>query len=162
MQALTRLSTLALAADDYEPHQLEAALRGILAVDPQLVADGTYALIEQAGQLLACGGWSRRVTRFGDDGMPQPGTRELDPLKESAGLRALFVHPDHARQGLASRLLAHCEAQARQAGFRQMEAGATLPGVRLYRHHGYSGALALEHQMPGGATMRIVPMHKDL
>ncbi|MEM9532195.1 MAG: GNAT family N-acetyltransferase, partial [Pseudomonadota bacterium] len=89
-------------------------------------------------------------------------SRRLDPSREAAKLRAFFVRPSHARQGLGSRLLTHCEAQARAAGFSEIETGATLPGVRLYRERGYRGALALNHRLSNGEEMRIVPMHKQL
>ena len=37
-----------------------------------------------------------------------------------------------------------------------------MPGVRLYRSHGYRGAMTLEHAMPNGEKLRLAPMHKSL
>ncbi|MEM6935877.1 MAG: GNAT family N-acetyltransferase [Pseudomonadota bacterium] len=157
---LIRRATLALASDDYSPLQLEGALDSVLALDEMLIDDGTYYVLEVDGKIAACGGWSARETSL--KGRALSGERRLDPSREAAHLRAFFVEPDKARQGLASRLLAHCEDQARAAGFKTLETGATMPGVRLYRSHGYRGAMTLEHAMPNGEKLRLAPMHKSL
>ena len=157
---LIRRATLALASDDYSPAQLEGALDTVLALDEKLIEDGTYYVLEVDGALAACGGWSARETSL--KGRAISGERPLDPAREAAHLRAFFVEPSLARQGLASRLLTHCEAQALAAGFKALDTGATMPGVRLYRSHGYRGAMTLEHVMPNGEKLRLSPMHKSL
>jgi len=55
----------------------------------------------------------------------------LDPQIEPARLRAFFVHPTHARRGLARRIYTECERAGRSAGFRRFELMATLPGEPL-------------------------------
>lgn len=157
---LIRRATLALASEDYSPRQLEGALESVLALDEKLIDDGTYYVLEADGELAACGGWSSRETSL--RGRAISGDRRLDPAREAAQLRAFFVEPTLARQGLASLLLKHCEQEARVAGFRALETGATMPGVRLYRSHGFRGALTLEHEMPNGEKLRLAPMHKSL
>ena len=61
----------------------------------------------------------------------------LDPATDAAKVRAIFVHPDFARRGLGSLILAAVENAAREAGFRRFEMGSTLTGVPLYRLKGY-------------------------
>ncbi len=61
----------------------------------------------------------------------------LDPSTEAAKVRAIFVLPQFARRGLGTHILAHVEAEARAAGFKQYEMGSTLTGVPLYRLKGY-------------------------
>ena len=39
-----------------------ASSRTIMGLDSQLVKDGTYFVVEEAGALAGCGGWSRRAT----------------------------------------------------------------------------------------------------
>jgi len=55
----------------------------------------------------------------------------LDPQRDAAKIRAFFVHPDWARQGIASIILDACESAARQAGFTRCGNGATLTGVQI-------------------------------
>lgn len=160
VEALIREATLALGANDYSQVQLESALASLLALDESLIADGTYYVLEDSNQMLACGGWSARATSL--QGRAVSGDRRLDPAKEAAQLRAFFVRPDRARQGLGSRLLEHCEDAARLEGFTSMETGATMPGVRLYRRHGYRGGMTLEHILTNGEKFRLSPMHKSL
>jgi ribosomal protein S18 acetylase RimI-like enzyme len=52
----------------------------------------------------------------------------------------IAVHPDHQRQGLGRRLLAHAEALAREAGraeLRLLTNGAFASNISLYEAHGY-------------------------
>src|SRR3974390_1445042 len=67
LQALVAESVWILQARDYTDAQREAAIRLVYGVDTQLVRDGTYYVVEQEGQIVACGGWSRRKTLFGCD-----------------------------------------------------------------------------------------------
>jgi hypothetical protein len=39
---------------------------------------------------------------------------------------------------------------------------ATLPGRRLYEKYGYVSDPAIDYPLPGGLTIRFVPMHKKL
>jgi GNAT superfamily N-acetyltransferase len=161
IEQLISLSARGLSQGDYSDEQIDAALGSALGVDSQLISDRTYYVAEAAGALIACGGWSWRKTLFGSDqGDRQP--EPLDPASEAARIRAFFVHPDWARQGLGRALLELCEGEARAAGFKQAELMATLPGERLYRNSGYWSRPAIEHVLRDGVTIRFVPMVKVL
>lgn len=162
IEALIAVSARALGARDYTAEQIEAALRGAWGVDTELIRDETYFVGEVEGELVLCGGWSRRATSFGGDAYERRESRLLDPQSESARIRAFFVHPLWARRGLAARLLALCEAEARSAGFSVAELVATLPGERLYARYGYVSAGRRGYELPGGASIDFVPMRKPL
>ncbi len=155
-------SSRGLARDDYTTVQIEAAIGTAWGVDSELIRDGTYYAVEAAGRIVGCGGWSRRQTLFGGDAHPGRQSGLLDPARDSARIRAFFVHPDFARRGIGRMLLARCEAEARAHGFRAAELLATLPGQRLYRAFGYVGDTRVEYPLPGGATIAFVPMSKPL
>jgi len=163
LRDLIGASIRALGAADYSPAQIEAALRGAFGVDTSLIRDGTYLVAEtERGEVVACGGWSRRRTLFGSDARNDRDESWLDPRTEAAKIRAFFVHPAHARRGLGRAILDRSEAEAIQAGFSAFELMATLPGVRLYEKCGYAPADAITHPLPGGLTIRFVPMTKSV
>jgi GNAT superfamily N-acetyltransferase len=147
-------SARTLARGDYSSIQIEAALRGAWGVDTQLIRDGTYFIVEVGRSLAACGGWSRRRTLFGSDTQVGREPDLLDPRKDAARIRAFFVHPDFARQGIGSRLLERCEAAAQAEGFSSAELVATLPGERLYRRFGYEVMERREYEL-GEGNIRI-------
>jgi GNAT superfamily N-acetyltransferase len=161
LEALIARSIRALGAGDYTGPQIEAALRGAFGVDTQLIRDRSYFVVEDAeGRMVGCGGWSRRRTLFGSDAREGRDAAELDPAVDAAKIRAFFVDPGAARRGIGSRLLSHCEAQARAHGFRRFELMGTLPGVRLYAARGYRAQAPIEHRLGPDLTITFVPMEK--
>lgn len=162
LRALIDASVRTLQAGDYSAEQLAGALGTVLGVDSQLIADGTYFVVEsEAGQLAGCGGWSKRRTLFGSDRAAAREDDLLDPRVDAAKIRAFFVHPDFARQGIGTRLLEACEQAACQAGFRRFEMGSTLTGVNLYRLRGYTVIERIEVPLANGASYPVVRMAKD-
>ncbi len=141
LDALIEASVRGLQAGDYTQAQIEGALGTVLGLDTQLIRDGTYFLAETAAEdglrMAGCGGWSKRKTLFGADAGPGREPELLDPARDAAKVRAIFVHPEFARRGLGTMILAHVEAAARAAGFMRFEMGSTLTGVPLYRLRGY-------------------------
>jgi GNAT superfamily N-acetyltransferase len=162
IEALIARSARGLSADDYRPSQVEGALRGAFGVDTQLLADQTYFVVEENSRLLGCGGWSFRSTLFGSDARTDRDSSTLDPRSQAAKIRAFFVDPAHARCGIGSLLLEHCETQARAHGFSQAELMATLPGVKLYAARGYIGGDMLHYDVGLGETIEFIPMRKAL
>lgn len=137
LQALIARSGIALSAGFYTPAQAEAITREVFGVDTQLIDDGTYFAIEDAGRIVACGGWSRRNTLFGGDQTKHEADPLLDATTEPARIRAFFVDPDHARRGHGRRLMQACTDAARAAGFRALTLVSTLPGEPLYLAAGF-------------------------
>lgn len=163
--ALERLiaeSARGLSREDYSGEQIEAAIAAVFGVDTDLIRDGTYYVAEAAGELIGCGGWSRRRTLFGGDRYAARDSGELDPAAEAAKIRAFFVHPAWARRGVGGRILAACERDAKAYGFRSLELMATLPGVKLYAARGYEAGERVALQLGGGVTVEFVPMRKNL
>ena len=58
LERLIARSARGLSVGDYTPEQVDAALGDAFGVDSQLIADGTYFVVERDGVLAACGGWS--------------------------------------------------------------------------------------------------------
>ncbi|MDN2710106.1 GNAT family N-acetyltransferase [Janthinobacterium sp. SUN118] len=162
MNALIARSGVELSTGFYTLEQAEAVTRHVFGVDTQLVADQTYFVIERDGAMLACGGWSRRATLYGADRAKSGPDPLLDPTSQPGRIRAFFVDPAAARQGLGSMLMRHCERQARAAGFTALELAATLPGVPLYLASGFATTQEFHLDLPGGIQLPLARMHKRL
>lgn len=162
LNALIAESATELSRAYYTSAQVASLITHVFGVDTQLLADGTYYVIEREGRLAACGGWSGRRTLFGGDQAKGRSDPVVDPATDPARIRAFFVHPSYARQGLGRALLVYCEAQARAAGFRRAELMATLPGVPLYRALGYAALESVIHELPDGQRVDFVRMGRAL
>ncbi|MFN3582967.1 GNAT family N-acetyltransferase [Phenylobacterium sp.] len=142
------------------PEQI-ASSRMIMGLDRQLVADGTYFVVEADGRLAGCGGWSRRATLYGGDHTPGRDAALLDPATEPARVRAMYTHPDFARRGVGRLILSLCEDAARAEGFGRLELMATLSGLPLYTAFGFEPIEAIEDAR-GGAPVPLVRMGKSI
>lgn len=148
---------------EYTEQEREAALETVFTVDSQLIADGTYFMaFAENGRLAGCGGWSKRKTLYGGDHQVETIEPDLlDPATDAAKVRAIFVDPGFARQGLGSLILEVSEDAAKSAGFKHFEMGSTLAGVALYRLKGYREIERVEVPVGAGKTIVVVRMVKD-
>ncbi len=162
LRELIAESARGLSLGFYSESQVESALKFVFGVDSQLIADGTYFIGESAGEVVACGGWSKRKTLFGGDQFKGKIDPLLDPWIEPARIRAFFVHPQWGRKGIGQELLKLCEAAARAEEFTRLELGSTMPGVPFYTAQGFRAMEQLELTFPNGVTFPLTRMGKDL
>ena len=152
LRTLMDLSIARLQLDFLTPAQIQAS-RQVMGLDSQLVEDGTYLAVEEAGRLVGCGGWSRRATLYGGDhSSALRDARLLDPAREPARIRAMYTHPDHARRGIGRLILDRCEAAAAAEGFAAVELMATMAGAPLYRACGYAPVESISADVDGVAV----------
>src|SRR3954451_2931998 len=97
----------------YDERQIASSAAYIGHLDLQLIDDGTYYVHEADGEIVACGGWSRRNRLFAGVGDAADDDRLLDPATEAARVRAMFVRADWPRRGLGRAILETCERAAR-------------------------------------------------
>jgi GNAT superfamily N-acetyltransferase len=168
LRDLIDASVRRLQSGDYSPEQIESALRTVFGIDSQLVNDGTYLLVEafptdsqKKTVIVACGGWSRRKTLYGGDRWRDRQDDMLDPATDAAKIRAFFIHPDWARQGIGTLLLDACESAARAAGFTRFEMGATLTGAKLFQQRGYVAVERMNVPLEGDIMMPVIHMVKN-
>jgi GNAT superfamily N-acetyltransferase len=166
-------SSRVLMRDVYSPQQIESAIATVFGVDTELIEDQTYyAIVHESGILCGCGGWSKRKKLFGGNQLqssndasvqtiPQA-TLYANPATDPARIRAFFVHPDFARQGLGTLLLTHCETQAHAQGFTVCALMATLSGVKLYAQAGYARVEDIRYTMSDGVEIDFCFMTKIL
>ena len=166
LREVIEASVRGLQAGDYTRAQIESALKTVYGVDSQLIADGTYFVVEEISDgmpvIIACGGWSKRKTLYGGDQFAGREDSLLDPARDAAKIRAFFVHPNWARRGIGSLILETCEKAARAAGFARLEMGSTLTGVSFYRAKGYSEVENQGAPLGDGEMLPIVRMEKTI
>jgi GNAT superfamily N-acetyltransferase len=155
-----RESILALFPRFYDARQTASAAVHIGDLDLTLVEDGTYFVHEAAGEIVACGGWSRRDRLYTGSGEAAGDSRLLDPRTEPARIRAMFVREDWTRRGLGRAILESCEHAARTEGFTMLSLMATLPGEPLYRAYGFRELERTVLTMPDGVTIEGVVMDR--
>ena len=160
--ALMKESIRSIFPRFYDRRQTESAIRYIGDVDRTLVADGTYFVLESEGEVVGCGGWSRRNLLYTGSGHSDSDARLLDPHTEPARVRAMFVRSDWTRRGLGRRILEECETAAREEEFVRLALMATLPGVPLYEAYGFRPLEEVEITMPDGITLACVSMDKPV
>ena len=143
-----------------------AAARESMGVDRSLIADGTYFVVEtvQHGRtvLVGCGGWGRRKTLYGGDHTAGRDDTLSNPQTDAARIRAMYTHPDWTRQGIGTLLLELGERAARDAGYRTIELGSTIPGEPLYLARGYQEVSRETLTAANGAANVVIRMVKPL
>jgi GNAT superfamily N-acetyltransferase len=176
LRELIDASVRGLQARDYTPAQIDGALKTVFGVDSQLITDGTYIVAEategsmerasegtmrSAPVIVGCGGWSKRKTLYGSDHWTGREDALLDPLRDAAKIRAFFIHPEWARQGVGSMILQACEYAASSAGFTRYEMGATLTGAKLFGAKGYVAVRPISIPLVNGESLPVLHMEKQ-
>lgn len=145
------------------PPEGVAASFEVMGLDTQLIADGTYFVVEdETGAIGGCGGWSRRATLFGGDHTAGRDAALLDLATDAARVRAMYTHPSHVRRGIGRLVLQTCEAAARAEGFKTCELAAILGGEPLYRACGYHDIEPFFAKTSSGYEVPLIRMGKAL
>jgi GNAT superfamily N-acetyltransferase len=160
VQDLMRDSILSLFPAFYDERQTASAAVHIGHLDLQLIEDGTYFVHEADGEIVACGGWSRRNKLYTGSGDAAEDLRLLDPSTDAARVRAMFVRGDWTRRGLGRAILESCQGAARAEGFSAMVLMATLPGEPLYRAFGFRETGRGMVRLPDGVELAGVEMER--
>lgn len=137
-----------------------------MGLDTALIEDQTYFLILDGEgtddeTVVGCGGWGKRATLYGGNHSPGRSSALLDPKTDRARIRAMYCHPDWARQGIGSYTMDVCQQAALDVGFTKMTLGATLVGLKLYERYGFT---EVERQMKiadNGVEVPVITMIKD-
>lgn len=145
--------------------EIEAAKES-MGVDLTLIEDRTYFVVEtvQCGRsiLVGCGGWGKRKTLYGGDHTAGRDDSDSDPEHDAARIRAMYTHPSFIRRGVGTLLLDLGEEAARDAGFKAIELGSTIPGEPFYLSRGYEEVDRFTQIAANGADSIVIKMKKVL
>jgi len=161
LHALMDISIRQLIGVFLDPPKVEASFE-LMGVDTNLITDGTYFAIEQHNKIIGCGGWSRRATLFGGDHTSGRDARLLDPVSESARVRAMYTHPEYARKGIGRFILSLCEEAAKKEGFSTLQLMSTVAGEPLYATYGFSVVEKVQVPTSTGISIPLIRMTKSI
>jgi GNAT superfamily N-acetyltransferase len=150
--ALADLHTYAFrvnARGIYDPAVIDAAAERCVTLDPALIADRRYWLIEAGGAPVASGGWSAEPPGWTQSAgiMSEPG---------DAWVRCMHIHPRMTGTGMGTRLLETVEQAVSEAGFRRLRAWVPLMAIPLYRSAGFADDHAVNVSLPEGTFVGLV------
>lgn len=137
----------------YDEALANSAARFITIPDLSLILDGTYFVIQQGQDLVACGGWSPRLEPSSD--------AWIDPGTRPAWLRASFVSPDHMRSGYGTAIYEACENAAREKGYQGFDLLAIWPSVPFYRKIGFNDQEEVVIPLSDGTSLPCLRMEKS-
>ena len=146
IRRLHALSFATLAVDEHSPAQIAAhtALTEAPEYQADVLASHLMLALSSEDGIVATAGWIA---------VPEePGT---------ARIRKVFVHPDWARRGLASRLVRDAESRAHAAGYPRIIVRANRNAVPLYRKLGYKTLREGVMPAPGGIELPVMFMEKS-
>lgn len=83
-------------------------------------------------------------------------------LPEEGEVQAVYVHADHARQGVGAAILEHLESRARAAGAQRLRLRASLNAEPFYLRAGWRVVERTTHVTRGGLELACVWMEKRL
>jgi len=162
---LMRVSILENMKSFLSSAEIEAA-HETMGIDWTLIEDETYFVVETDLRdqriLVGCGGWGKRKTLYGGDHTVGRDDSYSDPAVDAARIRAMYTHPSWIRCGIGTLLLELGEAAARDAGFKTIELGSTIPGEPFYLARGYKEVSRDTHIAANGANNVVIRMVKDL
>ena len=160
-----QLSILENMKSFLSPTEIEAA-QETMGVDWTLIEDQTYFVIETVQGdkrlMVGCGGWGKRRTLYGGDHTVGRDDSLSDPAVDAARIRAMYTHPSWTRHGIGTLLLEIGETAARDAGFKTIELGSTIPGEPFYLARGYKEVSRDRHIGANGAENVVIRMVKAL
>ena len=148
----------------YDARQSASAVRYVAQVDPMLLEDGTYFVLESGGEMVALRGLEQARPALhgsgdGEDDGAAPRSRDR------AGRRCAPCSsgPDWTRRGLGRRILAGVRGGgASGKGFHRLGLMATLAGVPLYSAYGFRPLEEHEVVLEDGVRLGCVSMEKPI
>src|SRR4051794_20555014 len=104
IQVLMRDSVRELFPHFYDERQTASAVTHVASLDIALIEDGTYYVHETGGEIVACGGWSRRNKLYTRSGAAAHDRRPPHPPTQPPRGRAMVLPrgraPPRPRRGV--------------------------------------------------------------
>jgi len=145
-----------LGSPHYSSRQINAFIREIGTLDMKLIEKGTYYVVEDRGVPVGCGGWGTFTPHY------QPHQSDRMNTATEPRLRAFYVDPGYARQGIGRAIVEQVERDIDTAGYSSVHLAGTLSGEPFYNSLGYRKTADLSVETPSGVVLPGVEMVKPL
>ncbi|MDX1454902.1 MAG: GNAT family N-acetyltransferase [Gammaproteobacteria bacterium] len=154
MLAITHAALRQLATPRYRPQDIEEAIAtGAWTLHESLLVEGRYFVAaDDQGVIVGGGGWNRDWLGPADEDIGQP--------EYMAALRAMFVNPQRAGQGIGSMLLEHILADIDRQGIAVTELFASFDAEPLYARFGFETLCLQSLHLESGAIMKGTRMRR--
>jgi GNAT superfamily N-acetyltransferase len=162
IEALMKRSMKTLGLGHYSAQQIESCCQFVCVPDLQLILDQTFFVAISDEIIVGCGGWSFRKTLYAGPSQAFPEAPILDPDKDAARIRAMFIEPSQSGKGIGSLILSQSEKAAHERGFRSGVLGATLSGLAFYQSKGWAPLAEEPVILQNGVIIDVVRMGKNL
>lgn len=161
IEALMKRSMKVLGQGHYSAQQIQSCCQYVCVPDSELIQDQTFFVAISGETIVGCGGWSYRKTLYAG---PSKSTQEgavLNPEKDPARIRAMFIEPTESGKGIGSLILSHSEKAAQEHGFQTGTLGATLSGLAFYQSKGWISVAQEPATLQDGVVIDVVKMEKN-
>jgi GNAT superfamily N-acetyltransferase len=165
IQTLMKESMQVLGQGHYSTQQIQSCCQYVCVPDLRLIEDQTFFVVTTGPEktIVGCGGWSFRKTLYaGPSAVPQKEDERLNPERDFARIRAMFVSPFQSGKGIGSKILSASEQAARAYGFKKGILGATLSRLAFYQSKGWISTRTEQTALPDGVVIDVVTMEKEL
>lgn len=165
IQALMKESMGVLGQGYYSQQQIQSCCQFVCVPDLRLIEDQTFFVVTAGDEktMVGCGGWSFRKTLYAGPSAASPKEEErLNPERDFARIRAMFVSPSYSGKGIGSRILSASEQAAKTYGFKRGTLGATLSGLAFYQSKRWISINTQQVALPDGVVIDVVTMEKEL
>ena len=157
-----RESLREFGAGVYNRRQVASSIDHVGRPDLQLIDDGTYFVVHEGWTIVGCGGWSRRKKPYSGSVISTDDKALLDPSRDAAHIRAMFVLPKYARRGIGRQILELCEMRAEAEGFRRLQLVALRSGEEMYLRCGYTPVAQSPVVLEDGVILECTLMERTL
>jgi len=158
-----KASMQSLGQGYYSDEQIQSSCKYVCVPDKQIIEDGTFYVVEdENGIMVGCGGWSFRNTLYAGPQTQLKQDNILDPKKDLARVRAMFVLPSISGRGVGSLILKTSEQEAKKFGFNRGALGATQSGLAFYKAKGWLVMKEEIATLPDGVKIEVTQMEKEL
>lgn len=142
-----------LLKNDYPASTMVLALPIISRANPQLVASGSYYVVEEGGAVVGAGGWTHAAPA---------GRRARNARRATAHIRHVVTDYRRTRRGIGRALMTRIFGDAADDGVARLECLSTRTAVPFYAAFGFAALGPVEVMLAPGIEFPSVRMVRRL